>query len=51
MPALTSTLDWAKIGFGVRDVNGHVEATWKDGQWSKPEFVQEPYLRIHGFAR
>ena len=33
-------------------VNGHVESHYsvKSGQWSEPEFVEDPYLRIHGMA-
>ncbi|KAI9843055.1 MAG: hypothetical protein M1838_002887 [Thelocarpon superellum] len=33
-------------------VNGHVESHFsiKDGKWSEPEFVEDPFLRIHGLA-
>ncbi|KAI9695770.1 MAG: hypothetical protein M1820_008442 [Bogoriella megaspora] len=33
-------------------VNGHIEAHYsvKTGKWSEPEFVEDPYLRIHGMA-
>ena len=33
-------------------VNGHIEShyTPKTGKWSEPEFVEDPYLRIHGMA-
>ena len=33
-------------------VNGHVESkyTVKSGKWSPPQFVTDPYLRIHGLA-
>lgn len=33
-------------------VNGHIEShyTVKTGQWTAPEFIEDPYLHIHGFA-
>jgi branched-chain amino acid aminotransferase len=33
-------------------VNGHIESHYsvKTGQWSEPEFVADPYLRLHGMA-
>lgn len=33
-------------------VNGHVESHYKveSGEWSAPEFVKDPYLKIHGLA-
>ena len=37
----------------IRDaVNGHIEShyTVHTGQWTEPTFVEDPYLRIHGFA-
>jgi len=49
-PAPTSAIDWHTVGFKVRDVNGHAQATWKDGKWSSAEFVTSPILSIHGFA-
>jgi len=44
--------DWPNIGFRVREVNGHIESHYsvKTGQWSEPEFVADPYLRLHGMA-
>lgn len=50
--------DWLNVGFKVREVNGHIETTFKyssaeDGkpaQWTKPRFVASPYLSIHGMA-
>ncbi len=49
-PAPTSAIDWHSVGFKVRDVNGHAQATWRDGKWSSAEFVTNPILSIHGFA-
>ncbi|KAF2090772.1 branched-chain amino acid aminotransferase II [Saccharata proteae CBS 121410] len=51
-PPPVNTIDWSDIGFKVREVNGHVECTYskKTGQWSEPEFVEDPFLRIHGMA-
>ena len=33
-------------------VNGHVESHYSvsTGEWTAPEFVEDPYLRIHGMA-
>ncbi|KZF26812.1 branched-chain amino acid aminotransferase II [Xylona heveae TC161] len=51
-PAPVSTIDWNNIGFKIREVNGHVESHYsvKTGKWSEPEFVEDPFLRIHGMA-
>ncbi|THY47958.1 branched-chain amino acid aminotransferase [Aureobasidium pullulans] len=51
-PPPVSTIDWDNIGFQVREVNGHIESTFskKTGQWTRPKFVTDPYLRIHGMA-
>ncbi|KAK5108258.1 hypothetical protein LTR62_008642 [Meristemomyces frigidus] len=47
-----TSIDWDDIGFRVREVNGHIESTFTklSGEWTKPKFVHDPYLRIHGFA-
>ena len=33
-------------------VNGHIESRYsvKTGKWTPPEFVEDPFLRIHGMA-
>lgn len=33
-------------------VNGHIESHYsvKTGQWTSPEFIADPYLRLHGMA-
>lgn len=33
-------------------VNGHVESRYsvKTGRWTEPQFVEDPFLRIHGMA-
>ena len=33
-------------------MNGHIESHYsvKTGKWSEPEFVEDPFLRIHGLA-
>ncbi len=38
---------WDKFGFGFSDVNCHIRYTWKDGKWSKPKFVKEPWINMH----
>lgn len=49
-PPPTNTIDWANVGFKVRDVNGHIQCTYTaaTGKWSEPKFVRDPYLRVHG---
>ncbi|KAF1982380.1 branched-chain amino acid aminotransferase II [Aulographum hederae CBS 113979] len=51
-PPPVNTIDWDNIGFKVREVNGHIESTYsvKTGKWTEPEFVEDPFLRIHGMA-
>lgn len=51
-PPPTNTIDWANVGFKVREVNGHIEShyTKSSGKWSKPRFVRSPYLSLHGMA-
>jgi hypothetical protein len=33
-------------------VNGHIESHYsvKTGEWTEPEFVEDPFLRVHGMA-
>lgn len=33
-------------------VNGHIESHYsvKTGKWTDPEFVEDPFLRLHGMA-
>lgn len=33
-------------------VNGHIESHYnvKRGTWTKPEFVEDPFIRIHGMV-
>lgn len=33
-------------------VNGHIESHYskKTGEWTAPQFITDPYLRIHGMA-
>ncbi|KIV95400.1 branched-chain amino acid aminotransferase [Exophiala mesophila] len=54
-PPPVSTIDWSNVGFKVREVNGHIESTFRyssgdNPTWSKPKFVRSPYLSIHGMA-
>ncbi|KAK7555886.1 aminotransferase [Phyllosticta citricarpa] len=51
-PPPTKSIDWSNVGFKVREVNGHIECHYskQTGQWSEPEFVQDPFMRIHGMA-
>ncbi|OAA61756.1 branched-chain amino acid aminotransferase II [Niveomyces insectorum RCEF 264] len=51
-PPPVDTIDWSDVGFRVREVNGHIECHYskKTGVWSRPVFVTDPFLRIHGMA-
>ncbi|KAK6587436.1 hypothetical protein PZA11_000726 [Diplocarpon coronariae] len=51
-PAPVNTIDWSDIGFKVREVNGHIESHYsvKSGAWSKPQFITDPFIRLHGMA-
>ncbi|KAJ5584746.1 Aminotransferase lcsP [Penicillium hispanicum] len=52
-PPPPAALDWADIGFKVRDVNGHVECHFSQsgsGKWSAPRFVASPFITVHGMA-
>ncbi|KAJ4394794.1 hypothetical protein N0V93_004014 [Gnomoniopsis smithogilvyi] len=51
-PPPSNTLDWANIGFRMREVNGHIESHYskKTGSWTPLEFVTDPFIRIHGMA-
>ncbi|KAI1118954.1 aminotransferase [Nemania sp. NC0429] len=51
-PPPVTTIDWADVGFKVREVNGHIESHYsvKTGKWSPLQFVADPYIRIHGMA-
>lgn len=47
-------IDWSNVGFKVREVNGHIECTFRhsaeNASWSRPRFVASPHLSIHGMA-
>ncbi|KIW17871.1 branched-chain amino acid aminotransferase [Exophiala spinifera] len=54
-PPPVSTIDWSNVGFKVREVNGHIESTFRyssgsNPTWSKPRWVTSPHLSIHGMA-
>ncbi|KAI4210966.1 MAG: hypothetical protein LQ351_006193 [Letrouitia transgressa] len=36
----------------IKTVNGHIESHYSvtTGQWTTPQFIADPYLRIHGMA-
>ena len=40
-------IKWEKFGFGFSDVNCHIRFTWKNGKWSKPSFVKDPFITMH----
>ncbi|KAL1962946.1 hypothetical protein VTN77DRAFT_9042 [Rasamsonia byssochlamydoides] len=51
-PEPLKTIEWNKLGTNIIEVNGHVESRYsaQTGEWSAPEFVKDPYLKIHGLA-
>ncbi|KAF2759313.1 branched-chain amino acid aminotransferase II [Pseudovirgaria hyperparasitica] len=51
-PPPTDSIDWSNIGFRTREVTGHIESHYstKTGKWTEPEFIQDPYIRVHGLA-
>ena len=40
-------MDWGNLGFEYLDTNGYVAAHYKDGQWSRPEFIAERIMPMH----
>ena len=40
-------IKWETLGFGFSDVNCHLRMTWKNGKWSSPKFVKEPWINMH----
>ncbi|OCK77278.1 branched-chain amino acid aminotransferase II [Lepidopterella palustris CBS 459.81] len=44
--------DWSSPALALTRVNGHIQSRWsrRTGQWSEPEFVEDPFLRVHGLA-
>ena len=47
MKAPKKGIKWEELGFGFSDVNCHLRMTWKDGKWSKPKFVKDPWIKMH----
>ena len=40
-------IKWETLGFGFSNVNCHIRFTWKDGKWTGPKFVKDPYINMH----
>ncbi|PHH81840.1 hypothetical protein CDD82_7717 [Ophiocordyceps australis] len=51
-PAPVEGIDWDNVGFGVREVNGHIESSYSQStkQWTPLRFVADAYMRIHGMS-
>ena len=47
MKAPKKGIKWETLGFGFSDVNCHIRYTWKNGKWSKPKYVKEPFIQMH----
>jgi branched-chain amino acid aminotransferase len=53
VPLPASYINWDKLSLTVNDtVNGHVECRYDatTGEWTEPEFINDPYIRIHGLS-
>ncbi|KAJ1588612.1 hypothetical protein NDA11_002581 [Ustilago hordei] len=48
--APSSWMDWEKLGFKERDVNGLVRVRYKDGKWANLEISKDHHLNIHAAA-
>ncbi|SPC62603.1 related to branched-chain amino acid aminotransferase [Ustilago sp. UG-2017b] len=48
--APSSWIDWEKLGFKERDVNGLVRVRYKDGKWANLEISKDHHLNIHAAA-
>ncbi|KAK8069370.1 aminotransferase [Apiospora phragmitis] len=52
-PPPPAKLDWASLNLAnLPAVNGHVECRFSASKqtWSEPQFVADPYVKIHGLA-
>ncbi|RYC61750.1 hypothetical protein CHU98_g4458 [Xylaria longipes] len=51
-PPPKESIDWDNLGFDVYEVDGHVESHYsiQTGEWSEPQFVMDPLLRLHGLT-
>ncbi|KAF2175158.1 branched-chain amino acid aminotransferase II [Zopfia rhizophila CBS 207.26] len=50
-PSPRDGIEWSKLSAAIQ-VNGHIQSRWsrETGIWSEPEFIQDPFLRVHGLA-
>ncbi|RFU80499.1 branched-chain amino acid aminotransferase ii [Trichoderma arundinaceum] len=50
-PIPRDDLDWKQLSSST-PTRGHIESRWNQGAgtWTEPEFVGDPFLRIHGLA-
>ncbi|KAK4200403.1 branched-chain amino acid aminotransferase II [Triangularia verruculosa] len=51
-PKAREDIDWTSPAMALTQPNGHIQSRWskKTGQWSAPEFITDPYLKVHGLA-
>ncbi|KAK2767664.1 hypothetical protein FQN54_003822 [Arachnomyces sp. PD_36] len=51
-PPPAEHIDWSKLGLTPTKVNGHIESRYnlKTGVWTEPEFVEDPFIKVHGLA-
>lgn len=48
--APSPSVDWTKLGFKERDVNGTVRVTYKDGAWGSLQIHKDTHLNVHAAA-
>ena len=39
-------IEWSSLGFAYMPTNSYVRSTWKDGKWSSPVLIREPYITM-----
>lgn len=46
--APSSAINWDKLDFSEKKVNGHISVQWKSGSgWGTPQFNTSPYINLH----
>ena len=40
-------IDWEKLGFKYFETNGYVKCVYRNGKWTKLEFIKSNYIPIH----
>jgi branched-chain amino acid aminotransferase len=43
----SASIDWGNLGFSYMQTPYHIRYTWRDGEWSEGELIDEPYIQMH----